>query len=311
MRAEESRTAARPLAGHAGEFLVRPVDDREVLRRMLIPAAPYTAYALGQLEPWLFPLSRWWVAKGPAGWGLVMHSAGGLGNALLTLGEEAAVEAALSLHPGPRQTFATAQVRHADLLRRHFHLAQDTVMVRMVVARAAFSACPGPVRRLSGADAGAVNRLYRSDGAASFYSPHQLEDAIYYGIFDDGQLVAIAGTHVVSPTYGVAVVGNVYTRPSHRGLGYATMTTGAVTESLLAQCPQVVLSVDPENEPAVRAYRALGYREDSRLLETAAICKPTSTAAATARRLTAGLRGRRYRAELVRIRSVSEEKGRT
>lgn len=310
MRAEESRAATRPLAGEASEFLVRAVDDRETLRRMLLPAAPYTAYALGQLEPWLFPLSRWWVAKGAVGWGLIMHSAGGLGNALLTLGEETAVEAALSLHPGPRQTFATAQVRHADVLHRHFHVAQDAVMMRMVVGSGDFTACPGPVRRLSGGDAGAVNRLYRSDGASSFYSPHQLEDAIYYGIFDDGQLVSIAGTHVVSPTYGVAVVGNVYTRPSHRGLRYATMTTSAVTEALLAECRQVVLSVDPDNEPAVRAYQALGYREESRLLETAAVCKPTSTAAATARRVTAGLRGRRYGAELVRVRTGHEEKGR-
>lgn len=284
-----------------GDYIVRRVQDRETIRRMLWPAMPYTAYALGQLEPALFPLSRWWVAKGPAGWGLVMHAVGGLGNALLTLGEAGAVEAILRLHPGPRQTFATMQTHHAESLHRHFHLAQDATMVRMVVSPDTFCPRPGPVRRLTGADARAVNRLYRSDGAASFYSPHQLEDAVYFGVFEDGRLVSIAGTHVVSPTFGVAVVGNVYTTPLCRGRGYATMVTGAVTEAVLPHCPQVVLSVDPANEPAVRAYRALGYRENCRLLETAATCKTTSSAAAAARRLAATVRGRRYGAELVRL----------
>lgn len=284
-----------------GDYIVRPLLEREAIRRVLWPAMPYTAYAIGQLEPTLFPLSRWWLAKGQSGWGLVMHAAGGLGNALLTLGESGAVEAILRLHPGPRQTFATMQTHHAASLHSHFHLAQDATMMRMVVSAETFRRRPGPVRRLTGADARAVNRLYRSDGAASFYSPHQLEDAVYFGVFEEGRLVSIAGTHVVSPTFGVAVVGNVYTTPAFRRRGYATMVTGAVTEAVLAQCPQVVLSVDPDNEPAVRAYRALGYREDCRLLETAATCKTSSSAAAAARRLAAGLRGRRYGAELVRL----------
>lgn len=302
MRTQESPASPRErTAPAAAEYIVRPVGDREAIRRLLLPALPYAAYAVGQLEPSLYPLSRWWVAKGPAGWGLVMHSAGGLGNALVTLGQAGAVEAVLRLHPGPRQTFVTGEVHHRESLNRHYHMMQDTTMMRMVATRQTFRRREGAARRLTGADARAVNRLYRSDGAASFYSPHQLDDAVYFGVFADGRLVSVAGTHVVSPTYGIGVVGNVYTTPAYRGLGYATVATGAVTEAVLARCGQAVLSVDPGNTPAVAAYQALGYRQDSQLLESAAICKTTSSAAAGARRLLAAVRGRRYGAELLRI----------
>ena len=45
-----------------------------------------------------------------------------------------------------------------------------------------------------------------------------------------GALVAVAGTHLVSDTYGVAAIGNVFTHPDYRGRGYATLATGAVTD---------------------------------------------------------------------------------
>jgi ribosomal protein S18 acetylase RimI-like enzyme len=55
-------------------------------------------------------------------------------------------------------------------------------------------------------------------------------------------------------------VGNVFTAAEYRGCGLATRTTSAVTEALLTRgCSDVVLTVDPKNAPAVRAYQRLGY----------------------------------------------------
>jgi predicted GNAT family acetyltransferase len=81
-------------------------------------------------------------------------------------------------------------------------------------------------------------------------------------------LAAIAGTHVISEKEEVAVVGNVYTHPSTRGLGFAQVTTSAVTSSLLAiGCTEVVLTVDPQNMPAVSAYKKLGFNLKSEVIE--------------------------------------------
>jgi ribosomal protein S18 acetylase RimI-like enzyme len=284
------------------EFLVRPLTDRDEIRWLLEPRRAYAAYALGQLEPLLFSLSRWWQACGDAGWGLLLHSRGGLGNALFVLGETSAVEALLSLHPGPRQTFITCEPHHLATVERFFVLTQRQVMLRMTVTPATFRRFPGSVRRLCGADVRLVNRLYRTDGAPAFYLREHIESGVYYGAFDGPHLVAVAGTHVVSPEQGIAVVGNVYTHPAYRNQGLAKATTSAVTEAVLKRCHEVVLSVDPGNAPAVAAYRALGYQEAHRLIEGSAVRRSWLGIRPAVARFIARTRGKRYGAELARVR---------
>lgn len=274
------------------EYLVRPLQDRARIREMLEPRRAYAAYALGQLEPHLFVASRWWLAEGPGGWALLVHSRGGLGSALLTLGDGRALEALLRLHPGPRQTFATCLVEHLPVMVEHFYLSHQQPMMRMQVTAEAFRPPCRPVQRLSGRDMRTINRLYSSEGAPSNYTARQVEDGIYYGVYVNGRLAAVAGTHVVSPSYGVAVVGNVYTHPHHRGRGFGSVVTGAVTAEALERCSLVVLSVDPRNRAAVRAYRRLGYREECRLIEAAATRRDLVGVVPAIRRFIAGLRGR-------------------
>ena len=68
---------------------------------LLAPHRRYAAYGLAQLEPPLFEQSQWWLAEGDGETALLMHSRGGLGRALLALGDEIGLYALLSLHPGP------------------------------------------------------------------------------------------------------------------------------------------------------------------------------------------------------------------
>ena len=119
----------------------------------------------------------------------------------------------------------------------------------------------------------------------------------------DARLVAIAGTHVVSSSSAIAVVGNVYTHPAHRGQHLAQATTRAVTAQLLRFCRDVVLSVDPDNAAAVRAYQRLGYREVARLIEGAALRRDVTGLTAAVRRIAARARGRGEGREIVRLRA--------
>src|SRR5690606_2436163 len=92
--------------------------------------------------------------------------------------------------------------------------------------------------------------------------------AIYFGAFDGDRLTSVAGTHIISPHQSIAVVGNVFTHPGYRGRGLATRVTGAVTRALLGRgCSEVVLTVAPDNQPAVAAYTRLGYRQGSAVVE--------------------------------------------
>jgi predicted GNAT family acetyltransferase len=83
----------------------------------------------------------------------------------------------------------------------------------------------------------------------------------------NGRLISAAGTHVVSPAARLAVVGNVLTLTEHRGRGFATAVTSAVTAELLRTCDEVVLNVRADNPPAINAYRRLGYVEHTRFEE--------------------------------------------
>lgn len=259
------RHAARALP----RFRIRAVSDRRALDAALAGDRAYAAYALAHLEYGLFEQARFWVAEGPDGHGVVMHAGGALGPALCTVGDPAAVDALLSLHPGPITTYlATAAPEHMAAIGRTYAVAGALEMQRMAVTAATFTPQPGEVRRLRGPDARALNMLYSTEGAPTGYTPDHIERGLYFGAYAGNQLVAVAGTHVVAPNVGIAVVGNVFTHPRSRGSGLATRVTSAVTAELLQRgCALVALTVNPANTPAVRAYRRLGYAAGARVVE--------------------------------------------
>jgi ribosomal protein S18 acetylase RimI-like enzyme len=198
-----------------------------------------------------------------------MHARTGQGPSLVALGAPRALVAVLRLHPGPFYTFATFQVEHAAVARRHFSLSRRGVSLRMSVSVDTFRPVDSAARRLRGRDLGDVDDLQRSEGFG-FHSAAALDDGVYYGVYEAGRLVAMAGTHVVAPGVGVAIVGNVVTHPRYRRRGYGTAATGAVTAALLETCPFVLLTVEERNELALRVYQRLGYREECRLIESGA-----------------------------------------
>lgn len=298
IQGEVHRAATRPARAQA--YLIERLSDPAAIRPLLEARRSYAAYALGQLEPDLFAASEWWVAKGSTGQALLLHARGGLGNALFALGDTMALAALLSLHPGPRQTYVTCQPEHTNVLRRYYILAHEQPMVRMAVTADRFHPVPGEARRLPGTEMRAINWLYSSDGVPSYYTSGHIDSGLYYGVYEDGRLVSIAGTHVISPANGIAVVGNVFTHPRYRGRGYATLATSAVTAALLARCQEVVLTVDPANSPAVRLYRRLGYQEECLLVEAAATRREVLGLGSALRRRLAAWRGRHYGGEFVK-----------
>ena len=280
-------------------YAVQRLTGPDEIRALLTPERAYAAYALAQLEPGLFELSDWYTAMGPGGRALVVHSRGGLGPALFTLGDPQALQAVLSLHPGPRFTFGSLRPEHRPAVEQYFILTRGATMLRMSVALDSFAPATGEAVRLRGGDIARINRLYSAEGGATTYSPRHIQDGVYYGVLEDGTLASIAGTHVLSPAEGLAVVGNVFTHPRFRGRGLATIATGAVTQALLPECPLVTLTVEAENSPAVRVYRRLGYRPECTMHETPLIRKEPLGVSSLTRRLIAGWRGRREGLETV------------
>ena len=296
--------ALRREASARRDYVVRESRDVAALAAMLQAERLHSAYALAQLEPEAFPHARWWLGEergdtGASGLSLICQSRAGLGDAMYVMGAPAGVARILSLHPGPYNTFVTAQPSHVAALEPVLALRSPRTMVRMHVTAGRFVPREGATFRLRPVHARALNLLYRSDGGPTAYQPRHLSEGCYFGVEEEGRLLAVAGTHSQSATYGVAVVGNVFTHPSARGRGLATAATSAVTAELLREHRDVVLSVDPANTPAIMAYRRLGYVDAGTIVEAGGHRRAGSLSTGL-RRLLASYRGRHEGVEIVR-----------
>lgn len=182
---------------------------------------------------------------------------------LVPCGDVGAMGAILEVTPDlPRAAVLLAQRRMLPAIERRYVLGQSWTMLRMVVTPERLHLTPpvgATVARLVPADLPALLELYaRHPG--SVFTPFMFEHGVYFGAVQDGMLVAVAGTHAVSPRYRIGVIGNVFTQPEYRGRGLATAVTGAVAGALFASGAQLVaLNVREDNAPAVRAYARIGF----------------------------------------------------
>ena len=148
-----------------------------------------------------------------------MH-AGALGATTVTIGAPEGIAAITSLHPGTRHSYlSTASPEHMPYLRDAYHVRDTLSMTRMSLTSTRFVPVNSDVRRLRGRDANRINALYATEGGPSHYTSETIERAVYYGMFDGDRLVSVAGTHIVAPNQGIAIVGNVFTDAAYRGLG--------------------------------------------------------------------------------------------
>ena len=107
----------------------------------------------------------------------------------------------------------------------------------------------------------AISDLVASDPGAVFFQPSMLDPGCWFGVWEQGRLVAMAGTHVLSETSSVAAIGAVLTRPSHRGRGLAAITTSAVAAELTGRVDLIGLNVAESNQVAHRLYQRLGFAD--------------------------------------------------
>jgi GNAT superfamily N-acetyltransferase len=229
----------------------------------------YAAYAIGDLELGLFELCEWAGAVVEDRLqALALHYHGLEPPALFVMGSIDGLRAIFREGLGPRRVYLTCREEHLPVTREFYAWEKVIPMWRMVLPPSSFNPVEGDCLRLGETHAGPLAALYATGGGAIAFSPSQLAGGVFYGAFAGGQLVAAAGTHLVSPAYSVAAVGNVFTHPEYRGLGYGSATTTAVVAELLA-CPirDVVLNVGQENGRAIRIYERLGFERYCPFLE--------------------------------------------
>lgn len=253
--------------GRRGTIVARATTDKAALRAFLERDRLYAAYALCDLEEREFARTRWGMAwDGEQPIAVVLEYNGPTPQPMFVMGREDGIVTILRDLIRPRIAYVAAPATVLSAVETAYRVDPGPAMVRMWVDRSTFRPYPAGVQRLLPVEIGDLNRLYQL-GFASWLPATAIGDGVYFGLRVNGRLVAAAGTHVVSPTARLAVVGNVLTDVDYRGRGFATAVTGAVTAELLRTCDQVVLNVRSDNPPALNAYRRLGYTEHLRFEE--------------------------------------------
>jgi RimJ/RimL family protein N-acetyltransferase len=253
--------------GRRSSAIARQTTDRALLDAFLGQDRLYAAYAICDLEEREFGRTRWGAAyDGDDLIAVGMEYTGPTPQPLFVMGRPDGISAVLRDVIRPRAAYIAARTVMLPAVEAHYRVDPGPQMVRMWVDRSRFRPYPATVQRLLPVEIGELNRLYQL-GFASWLPSGAIADGVYFGMRVNGQLVAAAGTHVVSPAARLAVVGNVLTHLDYRGRGFATAVTGAVTAELLRSCDEIVLNVRADNPPAISAYRRLGYVEHARFEE--------------------------------------------
>lgn len=243
-------------------YHIRQLTRRTEIQAYLETDRAYAAYAIGDLDEEFFQKCAWHAAEqGGAIRALALVYAGFDPPVLFLMGAGDGVAALLGGPVQPARAYLTARAEHLAALGERYQWNRDEVwlMWRMTLRPADFRPAGGPCRRLAAGDIERLRALYRLGGGDAF-GPTQVTQGVFYGVERNGQLIAAAGTHLVSARYGVAAVGNVMTHPDQRGQGYATQATSAVCAELVERgLATIVLNVRQDNAAAVRVYEKLGF----------------------------------------------------
>ena len=221
---------------------------------------------LGDLAEPFFAHSRWLIgATHEVPEAVVLVYTGLSTPVLLSYGAPDVVSAILNRYPDVlgAPCYAKIPLEHREQFSAHARLeSAEPLWVMGLTAAELRAPQPAPhVERITRATPEEeLTRLY-ADYPGHFFEPGQLDSGLYFGIRTGGELVCIAGTHVLAPAQGVAVLGNIATAARVRGRGLARACTGALAAALFNQgCRVLALQVSADNAPAIAAYRSLGFR---------------------------------------------------
>ncbi|NDJ74649.1 MAG: GNAT family N-acetyltransferase [Chloroflexi bacterium] len=257
------------------QYTVVRLTDRDVIRAFLNRDRVRTAYAIGDLDDTLWPDSEFVGATDATGELVaVLLLYHGLDPVVLTaFGPPDAVRAIVLAHDMPREIYYLWLPELGKLLAEAYDVPNQHREWRMVLEPDAFQApVLDGVAPIEPEQADVLAALFQHAAEPGeevvAFSPAQIAQGAFFGVWVDGRLVATAGTHVWSVQERVTAIGNVFTRPDYRGRGYGTLCTAAVVAAALrAGMDTIILNVKQDNAPAIRVYEKLGFRTHCVFLE--------------------------------------------
>jgi len=227
--------------------------DKAEIRQLLQRDRRWCVYALGDLTPRMFEKCQWFTPDLT----LVLHD---YGTSILFAHGTGSIHEALDHVAWP--VHLQVQPDALDEVRRHATVTNEKHMQRMTLESRTPTSVDPRARRLTSADADALTKLYQ-DGEATGESPDffyssMVTDGVFFGVYEDQELTAVAGTHLVARDESAAAIGNVYVRRDRRSRGLGRTVTAAVVNEL-RDLETIGLNVRADNRSAIHVYESLGF----------------------------------------------------
>ncbi len=248
------------------DAVIEEARDSEILAGFFCTDPGLYAYQLGDLDPFFFPATRWWITRrGEVTSALLLYTAfeTPVIQAITDNDDQGLLWKNL-LPTLPDRAHIHYLRRHEPILRERYGLRslgthQKLRWNRPATSMRASTAADIPVRVLTENDRQQIQELYRAGYPGAYFDERTLRLERVVGAFADSRLVAIAACHVYSRQYSVAVIGAVATHSDHRRRGYCSAVTAALVKLLAVDVETIALNVHAENEAAIRIYEKLGF----------------------------------------------------
>ena len=255
--------------------IVREIKDKDLLHSFYSKDRVAYAYQLGDLDEAYFPWCKWWGAfdseTDELETAILLYSGLSVPVTLIAGKGEPLDDLLTEVYSDlPDRFFCQVGEDHLEVLSKHYDTNALTARLRMANGASGFERAPRDphVVRLGHSDTARIVELY-THYPDNFFEPYQLETGLYFGIHDGsgGPLVSIAGIHVLSEEFDVAVVGNLVTHDAHRGKQLARRVTGRLMNELFERVSLVALNVAEDNLPAIKIYEHFRFEPHLRFFD--------------------------------------------
>ena len=244
--------------------------DPERLERLLRRHEAAHVYAIADLDPHYFELSRWWIlqrgGRDVAAAFVIDDFDPPLLSVLDPTGDGHDRELLDAIDDDlPDQMFVNLMPGGPEHLAGRFWFDDDGPYDKFAVPLGELdlttTSLSADVRPIGLDDLDAIfDLLAATPDSGRVFVPEMMGDDTYVGVWERDELVAMAGTHVMSDRRRVAAIGNVITRADHRRRGLGAECTVAVLRRLEGRVDLVGLNCALANPGARRIYERLGFR---------------------------------------------------
>jgi RimJ/RimL family protein N-acetyltransferase len=253
---------------------VRLTIDKGEIYRFLKKAPDLHLYTIGDLDDFFWPATVWYAIYANGEMQSVALLYNGMTPSTLLLFCEETKQSEDKQNQKPNYSRELLEsVRNLLPEKFNVHLSPGLIDVfgkeniiedyghnyRMVLSREPEHFDDQNIRRLELCDIHLINSLFKVAYPNNWFDSRMVETGKYFGCFNEGMLVGIAGIHVYSPEYRIAALGNIATHPDFRGRKIAHRLTSVLCCDLKNSVDIIGLNVNSENPAAIKCYENAGF----------------------------------------------------